>query len=102
MHADHLAGWSDVLRPAEGGRSLYRYSCFHRRRQNLFFVLVALRFEDAPRRHADYARLDSFRFELLVGGYAQRNFASRRDENDFRFSVGCVGQNICSFCYARG
>ena len=102
MHSDHFAGWSDVLRPAECRRRLHRYSCFHRWRQDLFPVIVALLFKNIPRWHADHARLDSFCLELLVGSHTQGNFASGSHQNDFRLPVGRIGQNIGSFGDARG
>src|SRR2546428_6738584 len=94
LHSDCNAGGTEITRPPKRGRLFHPNSRSHFRPENLVSVSLLLLFKNAPRRHADDTRLDAFRLELLIGVYAQWNFAPTRHQDHLRLVIGRVRENI--------
>src|SRR5206468_5947979 len=101
-HADYLAMRTNVLRPAKCRSLLYRDSCLYFLREYLLFIFLALLFEDGPGRHADDARLHSFRFQLLISSDAELDLAAAGHQYYLRLAIGRIGQNVSALGHARG
>ena len=102
MHADHFALPPNVLRPAKCRRLLYRDSRLYFLREYLLLIFLALPFKDGPGRHADHARLHSFRFQLLISSDAELNLAAAGHQYYLRLAIRRISQNVSALGHARG
>ena len=84
----------DEALPAERRALLHGDARAHRRRQDLFPVLLRLQVEELPGRHADDAHLLALGRELLVGADAELHLAAAPDQDQLGLSVIGVGEHV--------
>src|SRR5437870_832563 len=102
VHTDYLAMRSNVLRPAKCRRLLYRDSRLYFLREYLLLIFLALPFKDGPGRHADHARLHSFRFQLLISSDAELNLAAAGHQYYLRLAIWRICQDVSALGHACG
>src|SRR6266853_6736707 len=94
VHANNAPFRSRIVRPAKNRSLLDRDPCGDLGRKYLIAVTLVLMFEQVPRRHADDARPDAFRFQFLVGVYAEVHLAAGGHKNDLRIAIFRVGEDV--------
>ena len=94
IHAEHLAMRADITMPALRHAGFYRQFCANRGRQYRIAIGLWLLIEQLPAWHRNYPRLDVLRQQLLPRSDNQRHFRTAGNQDQIRFAVWRIGQNV--------
>src|SRR5260370_5409785 len=100
VHANNAPFRSRIVRPAKNRSLLDRDPCGDLGRKYLIAVTLVLMFEQVPRRHADDARPDAFRFQFLVGVDPEVPPSARDHPDHLRFATFRIGHDVSAASHA--
>jgi hypothetical protein len=96
VHSNHITVVAHILAPASRHACFDCKSCARCWRKNRVAILLRLGLEQLPARHGYNSDADPVLGQFLAGCNNQTDFRPGGDQDDVRFAIGSIGQNIRS------